>query len=133
MTDQYLLERQRQKLGLSAPKEEKKPKQIAPLNKRRAKMQPKYRSLVKEMLAENDRCEVKSPVCKGRATGLQHKVKRSEKNLMDKKNLLRSCNACNGWIEANPLEAIAMGVSKSKHINQCLKKQYHSPLHRRNS
>lgn len=114
MTDQYFLERQRQKLGLAAPKEEKPAKPIAPLNKKRAKMQPKYRQLVKEILEENDRCEVKSTVCTGKATGLQHKVKRSEKNLMDKKNLLRSCDACNGWIEGNPLEAIAMGVSVSK-------------------
>ena len=69
------------------------------------------------MLAQHSHCEVKIPqVCTKKAQGLQHKVKRSEKNLMDPDNLLRCCNACNAWIEQHPLEAIALGVSKSKHI-----------------
>jgi hypothetical protein len=59
-------------------------------------------------------CEIKAVGCTGIAQGLQHKIKRSSKNLLDRKNLLRSCNNCNTWIENNPLEAIAMGVSASK-------------------
>lgn len=113
MTDQYLLERQQQKLGL-AVKEEKKKKPISIMSAKRMAQQRLYRKIVKEMLAENNRCEIKAPGCTGIAQGLQHKIKRSSKNLLNRKNLLRSCNSCNTWIENNPLEAIAMGVSASK-------------------
>jgi hypothetical protein len=113
MTDQYLLERQKQKLGL-AVKEEKKKKPISVMSVKRMAQQRLYRKIVKEMLTENNRCEIKAVGCTGIAQGLQHKVKRSSKNLLNRKNLLRSCNSCNTWIENNPLEAIAMGVSASK-------------------
>ena len=113
MTDQYLLERQRQKLGLVV-KEEKKPVRISIMSVKRMAQQRLYRKIVKEMIEEDPRCEIKAPGCTGIAEGLQHKVKRSTKNLLNRKNLLRSCSSCNTWIENNPLEAIAMGVSDSK-------------------
>ena len=114
MTDQYLIERQKQKLGLAAPKEEKPVKKISIMNVKRMAQQRLYRKIVKEMLEEDNRCEVKAPGCTGIAQGLQHKVKRSSKNLLNRKDLLRSCNHCNLWIEENPLQAIAMGVSETK-------------------
>jgi hypothetical protein len=113
MTDKYLLERQNQKLGL-AVKEEKKVKPISIMSVKRQAQQRLYRKIVKEMLEQDNRCEIKAIGCTGIAQGLQHKVKRSSKNLLDRKNLLRKCNHCNTWIESNPLEAIAMGVSASK-------------------
>lgn len=113
MLSQYLIERQRQKLGL-AVKEEKPVKKISIMSVKRMAQQRLYRKIVKEMLEEDPRCEIKAPGCTGRAEGLQHKVKRSSKNLLDRKGLLRSCNHCNLWIEQNPLKAIAMGVSESK-------------------
>lgn len=89
-------------------------KSIAPFSKKREKLQRQYRKQVKDALEEDNRCEVKSPVCIGIANGFQHIVKRSAKNLMEKKNLKRCCSACQTWIEEHPLEAIEMGVSKSK-------------------
>jgi hypothetical protein len=114
MTDQYFIQRQQQKLGLAAPKEEKKQVRISIMSVKRMAQQRLYRKIVKEMLEEDPRCEIKAPGCSGIAEGLQHKVKRSVKNLLNRKNLLRSCNACQTWIENHPLEAIAMGVSASK-------------------
>lgn len=114
MTDQYLIERQRQKLGLAPAKEEKPKVRISIMSVKRMAQQRLYRKIVKEMLEEDPRCEIKAPGCTGIAEGLQHKVKRSSKNLLNRKNLLRSCNSCNKWIENNPLEAIAMGVSETK-------------------
>ena len=114
MTDRYLEERRTKMLGLAPEKEEKKPVRISIMNVKRMAQQRLYRKIVKEMIEENPSCEIKAPGCTGRAEGLQHKVKRSSKNLLNRKNLLRSCNNCNTWIENNPLEAIAMGVSVSK-------------------
>lgn len=66
------------------------------------------------MLAENKFCELKSPVCTGTAQGLDHLQKRTEKNLMDKANLKRSCNACNQFKEDNPEWAIENGFHISR-------------------
>lgn len=115
MESEYLLKRrERECFGTATPEAEKPKVKISVMNAKRMAQQRLYRKIVKEMLAENNKCEIKAPGCTGIAQGLQHKVKRSSKNLLDRKNLLRSCNNCNTWIENNPLEAIAMGVSASK-------------------
>lgn len=93
---------------------------IKPFSKKREKLQREYRKQVKEALEENNKCEVKSPACIGIANGFQHIQKRSVKNLMDKKNQLRCCAACQTWIEEHPLEAIEMNVSKSKFANHII-------------
>lgn len=110
----YLIERRNKMLGIAPPKEEKPAKKISIMSVKRMAQQRLYRKIVKEMLEEDPRCEIKAPGCTKIAEGLQHKVKRSSKNLLNRKNLLRSCNHCNLWIEEHPLEAIAMGVSASK-------------------
>lgn len=110
----YILERRRKMLGLSEPKEDKKPAKINPVAKKREKLQKEYRKVVKEMLAKDGRCEIHSPVCTGKAEGLHHIVKRSVKNLMKPENLKRSCNACNSFIEANVDWAQEHGFVKSK-------------------
>lgn len=115
MLTDYLKSRQNTVcFGNEKPKVEKPVKKISIMSVKRMAQQRLYRKIVKEMLAEDPRCEIRAIGCTGIAEGLQHKVKRSSKNLLDKKNLLRSCNSCNTWIENNPLEAIAMGVSESK-------------------
>ena len=114
MTDQYLIERRNKMLGIATAKEEKKSVRISIHSVKRMAQQRLYRKIVKEMIEEDPRCEIKAPGCTGIAEGLQHKVKRTSKNLLNRKNLLRSCNSCNTWIENHPLEAIAMGVSETK-------------------
>lgn len=74
-----------------------------------------YKKLVKEMVAVNNRCEIKAEGCTKIAEGLHHKQKRTPNNYLNKNNLIRACNNCNTWIENNPLEAIEKGFSVSKH------------------
>jgi hypothetical protein len=115
MLSDYDIKRRNEKcFGIAKPEEKKVLPKISVMSAKRQAQQRLYRKIVKEMLEENNICEIKAIGCTGIAEGLQHKVKRSSKNLLDRKNLLRSCNHCNTWIESNPLEAIAMGVSASK-------------------
>lgn len=116
MLTDYLRERQaRECFGQGKPVEKKAVKAIP---KKNAKMKVKDRELskiVKEMLAEDDRCEMKVPgVCSGKAVTAQH-TKRRGINMLNKKYLKRSCSPCNLWAEENPLEAIAMGIAVSVH------------------
>lgn len=73
-----------------------------------------YKKIVKEMLSENSRCELKTPVCTGIAQGLHHQKKRGM-NLLNKKFLKRSCNPCNLYVEEHPDYAMEHGLSISKH------------------
>lgn len=114
MESQYLLQRRERMLGIKPPEEKKA---VKPIPKKSAKMKndlKEYNKIKKEMLAEDDRCELRSPVCTGTAQGLQH-TKRRGINLLNKKYLLRACNACNGWCEDNPVEAVELGMAKSVH------------------
>lgn len=95
-------------------KKERKP--IEANSQRRKKLQVEYVKLVKQMLQGNRYCEIKAPGCTHIAGGLHHIVKRSEKNLMDKNNLVRACNACNLYVELNVQWAVENGFVKSKHI-----------------
>jgi hypothetical protein len=95
--------------------EKPKPQPIAKKSVKAAKNDKEYKKLVKLMLAENDKCEMKVPgVCTGKAQGLHHKRKRGKHTLKDKKNLLRACNACNGWVEKFPIEAEKLGLVETK-------------------
>lgn len=73
-----------------------------------------YKKILKVLLAISDRCELRTPVCTGKAQGLDHVQKRSPINHLDLSNLKRACNACNGYKEDHSAEAKAMGLSKSK-------------------
>jgi hypothetical protein len=42
-------------------------------------------------------------------------MKRRGVNLLNRKYLKRSCNACNGYVEKHPLYAIENGLSVSVH------------------
>jgi hypothetical protein len=113
MTDQYLIERQQQKLGL-AVKEEKKKKPISIKSVKRMAEERLYKKQLKEILAENPNCEIKSPGCTKVATGLHHLQKRSPKNYRKRENLIRACNNCNLFVENNPNDPISKKVTISR-------------------
>ena len=114
MTDQYLIERQKQKLGL-AVKEEKKLKHISMKSLKRKAEEKLYNRQKKEMLEENPFCEIKIPgVCTKVATGLHHLQKRSPTNYRKRENLVRSCNECNLFIENNPTDKLSLKFTISR-------------------
>lgn len=81
---------------------------------KRVDQEKEYRKILKEMSAESDDCELRVPgVCTGTMQGLHHQKKRGS-NYLNRKYLKRACNACNGWCESHPLEAVEMGLSISK-------------------
>lgn len=84
---------------------EKKPVPVKKVSAKRKVVDKEYKKIVKDLLGKNKRCEVKSPVCTGIAQGLNHKQKRSPKNITKLDNLERACNACNLYIEQNPVWA----------------------------
>ena len=127
--NQYLLHRLSLKNGTKAPEppKEKKsiPKAKAPIKKeapKRAKLNRQYRKEVKKAAEESNLCEVNSPECTGIMEGMNHIQKRSAKNLLVKKNLTRSCNACNGYIERHPQWAKDNGhfISKFKDLENTI-------------
>lgn len=92
-------------------------KNKAPIDKKSDKLtkqEREYKKIVKEMLATDDRCELKTPVCTGKAEGLHH-MKRRGINLLNRKYLKRACNACNSWCEKNPKQALELGMSVLVH------------------
>lgn len=93
----------------------KKKEPIKKISDKRKPLQKEYKKLVREMLGTNNKCEVKSPVCSGIAQGLNHKEKRSERNLTNPNNVERCCNACNLFIETNIDWALENGHLKLKH------------------
>lgn len=78
-----------------------RPKAIAKVSKKRKVINREYRKVVSEKLSKDNRCKINSPVCTGRAQGLNHKQKRSPNNLINSNNLENSCNACNLYCETN--------------------------------
>ncbi len=124
---QYLLHRLALKNGTKAsePPKEKKPiakAKIKKETKKRAKLNRQYRKEVKKAAEESNLCEVNSPECTGIMEGMNHIQKRSAKNLLVKKNLTRSCNACNGYIERHPKWAKDNGhfISKFKDLENTI-------------
>lgn len=87
---------------------------------RQATLHRRYRSFVAGMMAESTRCEVGLRIrrlvvhyrgCQKRATGLHHLRKRSAGGaLCDPDNVVRCCDACNGWIEDHPHDALMIGL-----------------------
>lgn len=98
-----------------APASKAKPAARIPYrSEKRERLQKEYRELVKQMLSENKNCQIKAPCCTKKAEGLHHIVKRTEKNLCDKANLIRACNHCNLYIETHDSWAREKGFVKSK-------------------
>lgn len=111
MTDQYLLERQKQKLGLSV-KEEKKKKPISIKSAKRMAEEKLYLKKKKEYLTAHIRCEVKG--CNRVSESLHHKKGRVEKLLYDERFFMATCFKHHREIEDNPAWAIKEGYSKSR-------------------
>jgi hypothetical protein len=65
-------------------KEVKVKKGIAKMSAKRIRVHAAYIKMVADMMKVSDRCELRSPVCTGKAQGLDHVQKRSEKNLFKK-------------------------------------------------
>ncbi len=89
-----------------------------PIRSRSKKKQAEHRlylQFVAELEAESPWCEVGPFIstvnlayrgCTRRMQGLHHLRKRSAGGAeMDRANVLRSCNTCNGWVEDHPEQA----------------------------
>lgn len=96
------------------PREKKARTVLKKVSEKRKVEQKEYVKIVKEKLGENPNCEIKSPVCMGRADGLDHIQKRSPKNFIDRNNLKNACSPCNLYKELNPKWAIENGHSISR-------------------
>lgn len=113
MLTKYQLELQAKKLGQAKP-EEKKIYRI-PLKSAKRKIQDrKYIKKVKAQVEKDNRCKIKSPVCTGFMQGFDHIQKRSPLNVLEDKNLLPACNACNQYKEQHPKWARDNGFDISK-------------------
>lgn len=111
MTDQYLIERQKQKLGL-AVKEEKEKKPISIRSVKRMAEERLYDKKKKEYLTEHIRCEVKG--CNRVSEQLHHRKGRIGKLLYDERFFMAVCRAHHRIIEDNPDEAKNNGYSLSR-------------------
>lgn len=100
----------------SGPIPAEKPKPIPKESKKRRKLNNQYREKAGKELLPGTPCAIKSPMCTREAQGFNHKQKRTEKNLLDDKNLEPSCNACNGYIEENPAWAKEHGHWVSRFV-----------------
>lgn len=98
--------------GIDKPKKQKLP--IAKVSEKRKVTNKEYKTIVKEMFAKNNKCQIKQSGCTSIAQGLHHIRKRLPSNITDRNNLIRACNNCNLWVENNPLEAIKLGFSISR-------------------
>lgn len=111
MTDQYLIERQKQKLGL-AVKEEKPVKRISIRSVKRKVEENLYLKKKKEYLTAHIRCEVKG--CNYVSIDIHHKKGRVGKLLYDERFFMAVCRAHHRIIEDNPDEAKNNGYSLSR-------------------
>lgn len=85
--------------------------------KKSAKQKLTERALKKlfiEEFAKDPRCKIHSPDCTHQAEGWHHLVKKSPSNVLIRRNLKMSCNACNTFIESHTSWAEANGFIKSK-------------------
>ena|SRR5690348_8807137 len=115
MLSQYLLDRQKQKLGL-AVKEEKKPKPISIRSVKRAAEEKLYLKKKKEYLTAHIRCEVKC--CNRVSEDVHHRRGRVGKLLYDERFFLAVCRLHHTEIEINPDWAIKNGYSLKRLNNE---------------
>ena len=69
----------------------------------------------KAFLKANRLCAIKSPVCTGYATEVDHIISRARSPhlIWDENNWQASCARCNTYKEDHPAEALAKGWSKN--------------------
>jgi len=73
------------------------------------------RPLYDAFMKDKEECEIKSPVCTGRAECVHHVEGRGIKVILDQSKWKASCGACNGYVEVKDAEAKKKGHKKSKH------------------
>jgi len=92
---------------------------VRKISKKKAKVLVYRRKLKKQLIKERgDRCELRcSPDCYGEAHGLHEPEKQCGRpyTVGDTREVLLSCNPCNGWVENNPNKAKSMGLAVSKY------------------
>jgi hypothetical protein len=77
---------------------------IRPQSAKRRKVNKVRRELANDLLDEP--CRIRGPVCTGWAEHFHELVGRAQGgSLTDERNLVPSCDSCNGWIEDNPAVA----------------------------
>lgn len=92
----------------------KKPAPVKPRSEKLdKKMKKQYVPKVKEMVAANTKCAVKSPDCIKIAQGFHHLQGRDGEQLTGKAKI-PCCNPCNVYIEKNDSWARSKGLKKSK-------------------
>jgi hypothetical protein len=111
MLSQYLIERQKQKLGL-AVKEEKPVKRISIRSVKRMAEERLFAKKKKEYLTAHIRCEVKG--CNRVSEDIHHKKGRVGKLLYDERFFLAVCRNHHTEIETNPDAAKQNGYSLSR-------------------
>lgn len=82
---------------------------IKPVSDKRRQVNRARRKLAADHLDEP--CRLHTPVCTGWAEHFHELVSRGQGgSLTDGRNLVPSCDACNGWVEDNLQEAYMRGV-----------------------
>jgi hypothetical protein len=109
----YLQYRLALKLGQVEP-EKKKPVKIRPFSKKREKLNRQYSTESKPRWQGKD-CRVRSPVCTRKAQGMHHLAgKDTAEKLLDPKNQIPCCNACNTYVEDHDAWARKNGFKVSR-------------------
>jgi len=72
------------------------------------------RPLYDAFMKDKEECEIKSPVCTGRAECVHHVEGRGIKVILDQSKWKASCGACNGYVEVKDAEAKEKGHKKSR-------------------
>lgn len=111
----FQIELRERKLGIRDP-EEKKKYTIPKVSAKRKKENKALAAIVKELMDKCPDCQIKSPVCTGKAQGSDHTQKRSPGNLLNRKNIKLACNACNLYKEEHPEWAKKNGHSISRFV-----------------
>lgn len=116
MTDQYLIERQRQKLGLAPEKEEKPKIRISIRSVKRMAEERLYAKKKKEYLIDHIRCEIKG--CNRVSEDIHHKKGRVGKLLFNEKYFMAVCREHHTEIESSPEMSIKNGYSLKRLNNE---------------
>lgn len=84
--------------------------------KREAVNKGQYGPAARQFVKDHPACAIRSPVCTGKATCVNHKKgKATIELLLDEKYWEPSCWPCNNWIESNDAWAREHGHKVSRH------------------
>jgi len=72
------------------------------------------RPLYDAFMKDKEECEIKSPVCTGRAECVHHVEGRGIKVILDQSKWKACCGACNSHVEVKDAEAKEKGLKKSR-------------------